>query len=235
MLTLSYVLNRLKARMGAKIRRLEITDEQLINLIKTETLPTFSIYFPYLHTIKINLSTDRVNGFSNRFFLRSDLPFNNPTRLYPEVSNLVSSGQFGSHGNSCLSSSAMDAISLQSAMDVQSFFNVPVTFHFHPPAQITIDPVSVGGVINCDVNAVHPDVATIHNNLREEFMKLAEYDMKIDILGQRNFFSSVGTVFGEMELNLSALESAVDLREELLLKFDEKHFLNSSAQKIWYE
>jgi hypothetical protein len=231
MLSLSYVVNRLKARMGAKVRRLEITDEQLVDLIMKETIPTFSIYFPYQHTIKINLKKDRVNNFNNRFFLRSDIPFNSVTRIYPDSGNLV--GNSGMSGFGC--NSGMEGLMMQASANMQSFYSVPTTFRFIPPFQLEIDPVNIGGIINCDLNAEHPDVATIHAGLREEFLLLAEYDMKIDLLGQRRFFASIGTVFGEVNLNLETLESAEDKRTELLQKFDDKHYLNSTSKKIWYE
>jgi hypothetical protein len=228
MLNISQIVNRLKAKLGVRVRRLEISDEEIISLIMEESLPAFSVYFPFNTHLVLEPGKDLVPGYGNRFYLRTELGVNSITSIRPYDANIRRSHV------SQMGGTAFDAMAVQANADMNSAFHVPITFHLHPPSIVEIDPMPYSTKLIVEYDTNHFDVGTLHNGYREEFLKLCEYDLKIDLLGQRKFFSSISTVFGEVELNLESLEEASDKRDELLEKFDEKHLFSSNRQKIWY-
>ena len=58
-LTPTYLLNKVKRRLGIKTFVLPMSDEELLEVLYEDTIPLFSVYFPRPATIKLDLAQCR--------------------------------------------------------------------------------------------------------------------------------------------------------------------------------
>lgn len=230
--TLSDVINRVKARLGTSVRKLELSDQAIADLIMNETMATFSIYFPTEVRHDILSQTDKVDGYAGRYWLKTDRQITTVSKVFVGVGNSVS----GISGNG-LSGQHIDGgrtiMEHQSVLDITSAYDNPTTHQFIPPNQVEITPAPKQMIITTMLHVKHESFETIPPGLRERFMKLAEYDVKIDLLGIRKYFTNISTTFGELELNTEMLEDANDKRDELLELFRTKMMHSANRQKVW--
>lgn len=226
MLTSTEVIRYIEMRLGYKFTQLEISQEEILEVIRMETLPTYSKYFPYTINTTINTVQDLVPNTTNVFFLKSDTEIINVNRVL--TNSLI--GQYSTVDSIATQISPAfysDPISRQLDRDLISSVKNPITFKFIPPNKIEITPKSILGLssIMIQINTVHPDYfGTIPLNMREYFLKLALYDVQIMLFHIRRRFQNIQTTFGEMELFIDELQEAEDKKRELL---EEKFLINS--------
>jgi hypothetical protein len=85
-----------------------------------------------------------------------------------------------------------------------------------------------------EVKAVHPDhLRTIPPNMREQFMKLALYDVLNSIYPIRHRFDNMNTPYGQIQLFIDLVDNAASEREALLSTFQENMLRASDAKRIW--
>ena len=226
MLTSTEVIRHIEMYLGYKFSQLEVSQEEILDIIRMETLPTFSKYFPYPVNTSVDTSLDLVPNSTNTFYLHSETEIINVNRV---ITNTLLN-QYTSVD--CVATQVSpayytDPISRQLDRDLYSAVKNPITFRFIAPNKVEITPRSVVGLgqLMIQINTVHPDhFGTIPLNMREYFLKLALYDVEIMLYHIRRRFQSLQTTFGEMELFVDELAEAEDKKKELL---EEKFLVNS--------
>jgi hypothetical protein len=227
---MSDLLNRVKSKLGASVRALELSDEDLTNLFVNETLKTISTYFPRKVDTILSVENDRVPGHRARYYINTPHTIIRVAQMLPHnpgsVAGLYIDGRGIVYGS---------IIDTQPLKDIQSFYENPQTFEFYPPNQVEMSPMPPSGVnfITFVLHVCHDSSATLAPGLRETVMKLFEYDVKIDLFGIRQYFTSISTTFGELQLNTAQLESAQDKRDELIETMSTKAFRSAGMQKVW--
>lgn len=233
MLSDTEVIRYIEKKLGFKFKELELDSEEILENIRTDSLVTFSKYFPLQERLIINLESDLVPEYNNMYYLRTDHEIVNVNRIVP-------SSLFGANAITDLmhpTAAAMmygDPISRQLDMDLMSSTKNPITFIFYPPNKVEITPVSSviqNYIIIC--NVVHDNsFGTIPVNMQEHFLKLALYDTQDVLYHIRNRFTSIQTTFGNIEFFLSELEGANDNKKELLEEFKKSSILSPRRKKI---
>jgi hypothetical protein len=119
--------------------------------------------------------------------------------------------------------------------DMLSSVNVPSTFNFLPPNKIEVFPKYVSEPNFLAVlKVIHPShFYTVPMSLRDEFLKLALYDVAMSILAIRKQFTNLNSPFGNIELNMDDLESAEDKRNTLIDEWDHQYYKEGNRRKIW--
>jgi len=219
MITPTSVINYIEKYLGFQFNDLELTHEEILQNIRTDTLITFSKYFPYQERTIINEKTDLVPGYINRYYLKCE-------NEILGVNKIVGVGSMGTDALSAyVHPTAMmqmmgDPVSMQMCADIISLTKNPITFIYYHPNQIEIAPnyaLSNNYIVVC--NTVHPDhFGTIPTLLQPDFLKLAYYDTCIALYNLRKRFTNMQTSFGALELNIDELGEAKGEREELLEK-----------------
>jgi hypothetical protein len=232
-ITMSDVLNNVKAKLGTLTHTLELDDNKLIQIIKTRTLKTLSVYFPHMENVIVNLAASKVHDSfdNNTFFIESKTGANvlGANRVLPTSMTSYSSEFPG------LRRTTTHSLNSYLSADMEALTTIPYTVVFQPPNKINIQPTPPhAGNMLVEIRTEHLDFSSLNPNLYEYIMKLSEADIKLDILANRSFYSNLSTPFGDIELNLSRLEDAESARSEVIEKFEAKKHLNSNRRKIWH-
>lgn len=232
MLTATHLLQSIELDLGYKFTNLEITHDEIMQIIISRTLPEFSKYFPYQERIRINTQTDLVPEYKNRYFLDSENEIININRL---IGPSKSSPSDIIDGNpNPLTYGSSNFLERQLIADLSSATN-PITFEYHHPGMIEIAPItSMSSSYIIVANVMHPaHLGTIPTNMQDYFRQLASLDVKSALYLLRNRFQNMQTTFGSIELFVDDLSQAMDKREELVSRMQKSSILSSKRKKIF--
>jgi len=229
-INISDIINRVKARIGASVRGLELDDYHLAELLTNETLKTISIHFPLQRYHIINPQEVAVEGNGGYFYLDLDYPIIG-------VSDVIDTG-FLDYTNSAIYNRLMSNPSeIMSSFLTKELIDaniIPTTVTYEPPNLVRLHPWrNLHRKIAVRLKVPHQSFNTLHPGLREKVFKLCEYDVKLDILGIRKYFNNLSTPFAEIELNLGPFEEAESKRDELLEKFRIHQHKSANRKKLW--
>lgn len=235
-INVAQIVRDVKARLGASIRELEITDDEIVNLIQTQSLPIFSIFYP--HTLPVTVDTLRdATDIDGEYYINTDMELIGIQAVYLQsIRHAGYRNQAHIQGQTSILGQAFSQMGISAAANITSASELEYHGFIRPPNKVQIQPLPPSGESKIVVmgNFTHTTLATLHPGFREVFTKLALLDVKMDIYGARQFFSSIPTTFGTIELNLSRFEAAESERDELLTVFRNKK-VHSARKKIWVE
>ena len=220
-------LRHIKKKLGASHHNIELLDNHIMETVFQETLPIFSRYFPYFNRIVVTPSIDHVDGRAGIYYLKTPLDILGISRVL--VGNIVT------HLTS-ISNFYSNPVDRQFLADLEGLVINPFTFKWWPPDKLEVFPKSLSYLepFLVEVKCVHPKhLQTIPDTMREEFFKLAVYDVRDGLYQIRKRFSTLNTAFGNIELNMQDLEEAESKREELLEKWKTNFIKSANRQKIF--
>lgn len=217
MLTESSLLQNIELDLGYKYTDLEITHEEIMNIIKLRTLPDFSKYYPYQERIRINSKEDIVEGYVNRYYLKTDNEIMNINRVIGNARSGFGDIVVGTPNPTSGYGIGGSLIEGDAFATLQGFTN-PNTYQYIHPGMIEFTP----NFNNADYylvvcNVVHPsNLTTIPSNMQDHFRTLATLDVKSSLYLIRNRFANLQNNFGSIELFVDELSSARDERKEFI-------------------
>ena len=237
------LLKKIKRRLGVRVLKLSLTDEELLDIITGETLDTFSIYVPYVFKDFIT-KKDRVPGTVNSYFLDDCLKRHHDVQcigIYDvnlgDGTSLREAAMLGIYEGSSVPvprhSQYLGGFSLENAMlsgalaDITSAFEFArEVFFFEAPNRITITRHEVDDIAQVTFQAKHPkDLSTIAITYEEEFFKLAMLNIKIALYNEMKYYNEMDTTFGGARLMIDEWSSAEENRESLLKEWDDKYII----------
>lgn len=233
-LNISYALRYIKRMIGATHMQLPIEDDDIIEIIKQESLYTYSKYFPFQFNIVIN-EKDRVQGEHGVYYIDGQgLEILGVSKVFRNTvyDNNFYSDNYYERG---LLMSPIESIAVQTNTDLMSMSQIPNTFNFIPPNRVEVFPKQ----LECEnmtvtIKTVHPEhLNTIPISMREEFLRLCLYDVRISLYQILKHYNELNTAVGTINLRLEDYEKAEDDRRELLEKFEQK-FLHEANRKKFY-
>ena len=208
---------------------LPFDDEELIEILYDETLPTFSIYFPKydIKTIaldKLKTAPDSMN-LQRRYWLdlstMADLDIisiedvvyaSSPCDFYYNPStNAYNNGGYGS-GYDMLASmmiSEGESVMLSS----------PITYWLEPPNTLYLDLVGqpFGTTLEFTFLTVHnKDLSSIKYTYYNFIMDLYLCDVQIALYNVMKRYDKIDATFGTVELAIDSWDGAEDRRKEIL-------------------
>jgi len=231
------LVRHIKARLGAYHRKLELDDDAIIMCLEQETLKTLSVYFPYYIEYILNTRENRIPGLNNQYFLPTEIQgylLMGVERVLPRNSGSQSSGLGSVMGG--MLPSINNFVSMQLNQVMNSAMLVPDTFTFISPNMLRMNgEVNFSTYTNLSITlkVTHQkDFSTFPYGLRETIKKLALYDVCLDLFGIRNYFGSLNTTFGEIDLKLDILQ-VEDKRDDLIEKMRLNQIKNARVKKIY--
>lgn len=221
--TLRYI-NR---NLGVKLQELELTENEIMEIVFQETLPTYSKFFPYYRRFEIK-SSDKVEGKRNTFYIHPDngLEIIGIHKVW--VSNTAYIGQ-------SLLALTVNPIENQLLNDAVSQICTPVTWHFFPPNMMEIMPSMTGlDSYLIEAKCVHPKhLRTITLHMRDHFMRLALLDVLVSLYPLRKRFQSMNSAFGSIEPFIEQVESSIADRQQLLETFHENVLKDANVKRLF--
>lgn len=240
----NWILDRIYENFGASAREVEIKDFDLAQLIADRTVPDFSRYFPWQFPYTLTkemavrnklgyyyidpkvvptavLGCDRmIDGYDVRPGLGRS-----PGRNYytNEFSVNINLGSFG-----------MTLVDSKEMTDLLAATTLPTTVRFMPPSTIECFPKGAYENNLVILNCYHPaTLHTIPHNMLSEFIELAYYDFLLYLRPIYKKYSSIPTVFGELQIDTEQMDAARDQRKELIDKLRVKSPLRAGVKR-WY-
>jgi hypothetical protein len=222
------VLQSIEKNLGATIQVLELTPDEIMRIVEQETLPTYSKYYPYFTKITIDPKTDKVPNRISTYYMKSDLEILG-------VSKLLVENYMGGNGLPTVAPYFTNPVDRQIIADATSMYYQPFTFDFESPNIVTLFPKThFFGKFMLEIKCVHPSsMATIPLSMRDEFLEMALYDVRIALYPIRDRFKNINTTFGSIELFMDKLDSAYDDKKTLLEKWRSNFAKNSKRRKMF--
>ena len=226
-ITATEVLRYINRNLGASMQELELNEDEIMEIVFQESLPTFSKYFPYIMKLEISHKC-LVPGQLNSYYL----PYQEGIK-YSGVHNILTPN-VSYYGNTMLTVNTSPLTS-QILEDGYSMSVTPITWDFQEPNIVRIYPRLMSSTdVLVEAKCVHPKhMKTINFGMREHFLKLCYLDVLVSLYPLRKRFSSLNTPLGNIELFLDQVEQASSQREELLNTMAEMSLKSSSARRIW--
>ena len=112
---------------------------------------------------------------------------------------------------------------------------IDITWDFKAPATLEVFPKALSfRYFTVEAKCVHPThLRTIPPTAREILRELFLADLAIDVLGVRQYFQNLQSVFGELNLNLDRLQQQADKRTEIVEKLEQKQHKHAHARRIF--
>lgn len=226
---LTWLVNRARQFVGQNVTgQADFKDEDFIRCLDQETLPTLSIYMPWLVDITVDTVDDRVDPTREGIFqIRTNNRLIGINKLRDGV------GAFGSFPYDPLLFG--DMVDRQLVADRQSASELALTWRFSAPNVVEIFPKGISfRHLTFETKCVHPThLRTIPPGAREYLRDLFLADLAIDVLATRQYFSQLQSVFGELQLNLDRLQQQADRRQDIVEKLESKQLKFSNIPRIW--
>lgn len=241
---LTNLLNKIERRLGLTVLPLpdSLSKDVWESIIKEDTLPTFSRYFPYRHRTLIDNECEK-DGY---FFIDRDLPEGTEIlgvkdiawEAYRADPGLGRQGlNYGTWDFIAGEYGVEDIAFTQMRADYISLFNLGIYIDFMAPNKIKL--VSVNGSevskyrpFPIDVYVVHPiNLMTISPTMMEIFEQLAMADIATFLYQNLKYYDGTDTVFANIDLKLDTLLEWANKRQEIVEKLDNEHVSTANEEQ----
>lgn len=231
-LSLTTVLRYINEHLGASVQEFELSEQNMMNIVIQQTIPTFSMYFPFAPYIRID-ETCKVPGKMNEYYIpnKYNLTILTVTRI---ISNNI--GLYGISGSVGYIPIG-DPITAQVNADAASATILEPLFEFIPPNIIRI---KTNGVVRpvagylIQVQAIHPNhLKTIGANYRDIFCELAYADVLTALYSIRNRFSQLNTPYGTLTTFMDEINNARQRRDDAIQKLEQNYLYSADVKRIW--
>lgn len=229
MIDLSWILNRGRAFLGQHVTGpLDFSDADMLKCLNEETLPTLSIYLPWLEDFVVDTTADMVDPRRPGIYqIRTNARIIGINRLRDSsasTGNMLYDPYM--HG---------DVLDRQMVADRQSASEISFTWKFMPPNVVEVFPKSVGlSNLTFELRLVHPPhLRTIPMGARESLRDLFLADLATDVVATRSYFSSLQSIHGEVQLNLDGLRAQADRRADIVEKLAERQLKSAGAIRVY--
>jgi hypothetical protein len=221
MLNETQVLTFIKTKLASPFIPLELDDEQILAIVRQQTIPLFSRYIPDVNEIKIDTNDEEVKTDVENVFLILDpdgLPIYFVKKVYFDQGGMIMAGHpiIGLMGGG-LESVVDFVLKVEESMSAHHYGLFNYTIQWIKPNKLRIMPAP-GGYINVVYEREHhPDFHTIPIEYKTHFLNLAYADVAEVLADIRRQFREIHTPFGTIELNPEVLEDrARQIRDQYI-------------------
>ena len=233
---MSKLLDKIERRLGCLVLPLpeNIGKSYWPEIIKEDTIPTFSRFFPYGITTIIDNTCEK-DGF---YFIDKDVPAGSKIIGVSDVDWQAyrCDPRFDRYG---INFSTYDFISRdygiddvafsQVAADYLSLFNLGIYPEFLPPNKVKLvsvngSPVSRYRPWPLKIFIEHPaNLMTISPTMMESFERLAQCDVATMLYQNLKFYDGTETTYMNLDLKLDTIQEWYNKRDEVVKELDEAH------------
>jgi hypothetical protein len=229
-ITPTTLLRHIKSQLGATTRPLPISDDDILNVVIEETLPTFSKYYPYFYKLYVDPKTDTLESSETRsvYVMNTQgMEVLGVAQVY-RTDGAAADNRYPYYNTNNIFDIAI-------ANNYLSVASVPETFSFYPPSIIELYPKNFSqNKFLVIAKCVHlPSFQSIPMKLKDEFFELATIDVCIALYPILKHYDQLNTPFGTIDLKINDLEDGQSKRNELIEKFTSKFLKEAERKKIW--
>ena len=245
---MSKLLDKIEWRLGTKPLNLpkDISKDKWADVIKMDTLVTFSRYYPHVFKYKLGPS-DKKNGY---YYLDEDMVGGAKILGLRDISwedfatdslGVQENAGYGIYDFLGANYGMMDVALMQMRADHMSLFNNGVYPVFEPPNKIRLQSATcndIGGISNFHVWVLlehNPNLTTISPTQMETFESLAQADIAQFLYRYLKYYDQLQTVYATIDLKLQDLETEANKRDEIINYIKESYVSASNANQplIW--
>lgn len=241
----SFLLKKL--RLNLQLDQLPtVENEYLLEIIKTETLPKFSDFFPLvIDDVIVETSEDnRAPDYPSTYYIydKDNNYFGKDVLILGIME--VNAGKKNSYnvgfntmgldtcnfGNSMVG--IMNGIGMSGVTSLLNSGSIAGTHEFLPPNKIRLFRTVKGMKLYLKLFCTHPDnLSTIPHTKLEAFYKLAEADVKRILYERFKRYKNVDTAYGQIDLMIDGWEdSDGSKRDEIIQDMHEKYLLDNQGK-----
>ena len=242
---MSNLLNKIERRLGT--RQLKLPDylsksKWAESVIENETLDTFSRYFPNSMRLELDLSQKNKDGY---YLIDEYVPDSvtilgvrdiDWARFSRDSLRLQEAMGYGTYDFLTNGYGLDDIALLQMRADHMSLFNNQIFIEYKAPNMVKLSSVTGSDISKgmtkfpIEVLIKHSsNLMTIPPTMMETFEELAEADVASFLYEELKYYDGLETVYANMDLKLSDLESKASKRDDIVQRLDEAHV--SAANK----
>lgn len=237
------LVNKIERRLGTRLLNLpdEMSKDYWPTIIKEDSLPTFSRYFPYKFPYYINENTPRKDGF---YLIDESIvdgveiigvkdvdwqTFSNDSLLQQ-----ASSGYYWPVMNNY---SVDDVALAQIQLDTMSLFNKGYFVEWIPPNRLKVRNsmgADVGTALSnfkIEIYIKHRDLLTINPTKMETFESLAIADVATYLYNELKYYDGLETVFANTDMKLSDIQDKANNRENIIEKLESSYVSAANADQ----
>jgi hypothetical protein len=236
------LLNKIERRLGTLPLNLpeKIRKDKWANVIKEDTLDTFSRYFPNKFTIHLDCAQVK-NGYyiideniceSLEILGVKDLNWDSFSN------NGIDNSGYGIYDFSRDSYSMEDVAFVQMMADHRSLFDNNIYLEWKEPnmirlVSVTGSPISTSlGVYPVDLLIKHSDnLMTISPTMMETFEELAKADVAVFLYEYLKHFDGIETVFANTDLKLGDIQNKAERRDEAVQSLKDSYVSASNQNQ----
>lgn len=226
------LLRYVKRKVGSPLNFLELSDEDIYDIVIEDVLPSLSQYIGKPVWFKLGSQHIKPGTNTSENYYTSEryiIPLPKEMAIVEVIE--VYWNQYGQAGSNHELGMAQGYISMLDPRDtvmantfidmVKSFDIVP-TFRFIPPREILFDTSLKGKDIIIECKAEHSDLSTMPSDIYFEILRPMVHSEVLDaIVAMRKKYKSIATPFGQIELNWEELKSESDqIRSTIQEKLD---------------
>ena len=234
----SSVLTAIKSDLGIYHITLpfENPDEEIMNIIRTRTIPSYSTFYPQVIKLPVDLSKDLIpikTDYTESVYRIPDIFGGRPLMYIRDVSprrDLISGD---TNNMSPLFQGSMDLYGSlmygQISADLMSLAAPPITFEFNPPNILRLFNIStMYGNINIEFAVAHAlNLSTIPDTAWESFLELAILDVKKFLYNTMKHYNEIQTAYGTVNLKIDDWQNADSERKDLIEKWRDSYHLET--------
>jgi hypothetical protein len=230
---ISTLLTDIKIDLGiyGLVLPFENADQEMVNVIKSRTLGTFSRFFP--DDVKISFDLKDLQALKDLYQesiyvipdVFGDRKILSIRKIFPR-SLLISSGYYAPYIDS--SPEMYQAMMMtQANANLMSSLSPPFTFKFKEPNIVYLYNVStMYGILDFEFNMEHSkNLSTIKDTMYETFFDLAILDVKKLLYGSMKHYKTLNTAYGTINLEIDDWANADSERKDMVEKWRDVYHL----------
>ena len=229
------ILNKVKRKLGVSTFKLPFNDDELIQILFEDTLPTFSKYFPRYVTLPIDLNNCRTAKYrvADKAKYYGRLAYHMKDELDKFGSEIIildiedvdfynnDQSDFISYEEQLRGQSPYDIVTNSFGRStVAAMLNVEPIVFFESPDVIILDEKGLaqihGDLIFVTFLIMHSgDLSTINISYIDYLTKIYKLDLQIALYATLKHMDKIDTTFGEIDLKIDDWQDAESRRDEL--------------------
>lgn len=241
------LLNKIERRLGTDILNLppQLAKEKWVDVIKEDTIPTFSRYLPNAIKILVNTKELDEEGYA---WVDTNLPDSVKILGIRDIDwsafGIINGGSrtpagFGIY-DVWSSHYALDEIGLlQMRADMTSFYNTGIYPEFKYPNKVRFKTSAGYAAINFQYDLIpitllieHSlDLSSIAPTKMEIFENLATADVALFLYEKLKYFDNLETVFANVDIKVDSLKDRADRREEYINELKDGYVSAANANQ----
>ena len=225
--------------LGLSAMSLEEYYPKIQEVLMTDTLSTFSQFFPYDHyIIRLNLTEQTPENALDGGYIY----YINDEFLEKEGLDIISvieveGASTFQDWNAPLQTFNIDALILEAAAsNIRSLANISTkSFEFMPPNRIRLRGYNGVSDLRIRVKIPYPNFGYIPESYSIALEQLAKLDIKLLLYPELKHYENLESADGQISLKLDGWENAEKERDELLYEWRNKAFPQMTKKYVTYE